>query len=231
MLQPVAARNACPFLSAGAISGCPGNTAKAAPAEPSTTYRLHRPIKRKDGVTREFFAIWWAEIGRAVATVGEESARNAEFARPQGRGDKRELRGVRPSGWAVGWFLSREKFYTEKWRWLRGPSSPKLFKSPSCFLHDPKRSHLPALCWESAASQHTTLLQCHRQKQFRSRCIFWTKGLASPSSIIKSSEVFLFLNYLKKDSPFPTEQHNAKTTGTAHRLTSEDRRCCCFSKY
>lgn len=109
MLQPVAERNACPFLSAGAISGCPGNTAKAAPAELSTTYRLHRPIKRKDGVTREFFAIWWAEIGRAVATAGEESARNAEFARPRGRGDKDELRGVRPSGWAEWAAFFQEK--------------------------------------------------------------------------------------------------------------------------
>lgn len=54
MLQTVAERNACPFLSSGAISGYRSNTAKAASTELSTTYHIHLQIKRKDGVTREF---------------------------------------------------------------------------------------------------------------------------------------------------------------------------------
>lgn len=52
MLQTGAERNVCPFLSSGAIAGCPGNPAEAAPRASGTSH-IHLGIKGRDGVTGE----------------------------------------------------------------------------------------------------------------------------------------------------------------------------------
>lgn len=78
MLQTVAERNVCPFLSSGAISGCPGNPAKAAPS------RWHPPHPSRDK-GRAGRAGEPRSAGQGAQDLGWDPSRGSEQHKPRAR--------------------------------------------------------------------------------------------------------------------------------------------------